>query len=163
MCMEPVSCHNSNLKKKVKRLVSLGLKTPHLIKKVLQHWKYICKHDFVFYIIFIIFTNTTSKYLFFLKHIFLVQKISPATVQNLNTDCSEIWSHRRKLWVTWLLAMFCRAFVLKLMTVKGLCWIERMETNDETFTVSGRQNSDYIFLFQERIQCSPLFISQRKW
>ena len=35
-----------------------------------------------------------------------------------STDFSEIWPHRRKLWVTWILAAFCRAFVLKLLTVK---------------------------------------------
>ena len=33
------------------------------------------------------------------------------------TDFSEIWPCRRKLWVTWILAAFCRAFVLKLLTV----------------------------------------------
>ena len=34
------------------------------------------------------------------------------------TDFSEIWPCRRKLWVTWILAAFCRAFVLKILTVK---------------------------------------------
>ena len=33
LSMEPVSCHNSNLKKKFQRLVSLGLKTQHLVKR----------------------------------------------------------------------------------------------------------------------------------
>jgi hypothetical protein len=57
------------------RLVSLGLKSQHLVKKVLQHWKKrlwpeknsnknsnICEHNFVFYFIFfIIFTHFQSS------------------------------------------------------------------------------------------------------
>ena len=41
-------------------------------------------------------------------------------------------------------------------------WIERMETNDETFTVSGLQNSEYIFLLPGKTSVQFFFNFSKK-